>query len=312
MTTSNFPKRVLVTLSFTSDPLDPAFGLVPMDKNLVSQALWYAEKVGASLTFLHTLEEEDFVLPSSEDRYHALMRQKIQPLLDELVARCTRMGVTCESILADDGPAWHKTLRMVESNGFDLVMTGPRRRDQPFMDRILHGSTTRRLLRKCPVPVWVTHPGNNLDVKRVLVPVDFSDVSKKAVRVANDFAALTGAERILVHFMRYPGDFAANRSPEPEKALQEYHAEVRKNTEEKIKNLLGDNFDDWRISMVDGDIFEVIEEAVKTEDIDLLIMGSVARKGLVGFVMGNTAEKLLPHIQSPLWILKPDDWQQES
>jgi universal stress protein E len=38
----------------------------------------------------------------------------------------------------------------------------------------------------------------------------------------------------------------------------------------------------------------------KKQNIDLVIMGSVGRKDLKGFVMGNTAEKTLKNLSSEL------------
>jgi Universal stress protein family len=45
---------------------------------------------------------------------------------------------------------------------------------------------------------------------------------------------------------------------------------------------------------------------VVSQGIDLLVMGTVARTGLAGFIVGNTAERLLQRLVcSALWV-KPD------
>ena len=49
----------------------------------------------------------------------------------------------------------------------------------------------------------------------------------------------------------------------------------------------------------------MIPAFVAESQIDVLVMGTVARTGIPGFVMGNTAENVLRRLQSSLLVLKP-------
>ena len=42
---------------------------------------------------------------------------------------------------------------------------------------------------------------------------------------------------------------------------------------------------------------------------DLVVLGSVSRGGLPGFLIGNTAESLVSRLSSSLLTIKPDDFQ---
>ena len=42
---------------------------------------------------------------------------------------------------------------------------------------------------------------------------------------------------------------------------------------------------------------------------NLLIMGTIARSGISGILIGNTAERLLPHVPCSVLALKPDGWK---
>lgn len=303
MSQEELPRRVLVALSFTDDPLAENFGLVPMDKNLITQALWYAQQVGGSITFLHALEEDDIELPGHKESMHQLQRRIIAPILEEVAARAGHMGVQASYIIRA-GDAWNTLLEEVKENDHELVMTGPRRQDQPLLDHLMHGSTTRRLARRAPVPVWITRPNNRVEIKRVLVPVDFSPVSEKQVAAARELATLSDAELILVHFLRYPGEFAASRAADPESELARYREKVRQDAEDKARALLVEDYDDWTVVFNSGELLEVIDDAVSSHDVDLVVMGSVGRRGLAGLVMGNTAEKVICNVQAPVWVLK--------
>ena len=53
--------------------------------------------------------------------------------------------------------------------------------------------------------------------------------------------------------------------------------------------------------------YKVIGDMVSRYSIDLAIMGPVARIGIPGFFIGNTAEKILASINCSVLALKPDD-----
>lgn len=45
---------------------------------------------------------------------------------------------------------------------------------------------------------------------------------------------------------------------------------------------------------------------VTQENIDILVMGTLARTGIAGFVIGNTAENIVQSIECSLVALKPE------
>ncbi|CSI61259.1 universal stress protein family 1 [Vibrio cholerae] len=51
---------------------------------------------------------------------------------------------------------------------------------------------------------------------------------------------------------------------------------------------------------------ELIPEWVTQENIDILVMGTLARTGIAGFVIGNTAENIVQSIECSLVALKPE------
>ncbi len=48
---------------------------------------------------------------------------------------------------------------------------------------------------------------------------------------------------------------------------------------------------------------------MKKNAVDLLVLGTVARSGLGGFFIGNTAEKILNRIQCSVLALKPSEFK---
>ena len=57
-----------------------------------------------------------------------------------------------------------------------------------------------------------------------------------------------------------------------------------------------------------GEADKVILQQIEAHSADLLAMGTLARSGLPGVLMGNTAERLLPQVDCSLLAVKPEDF----
>jgi nucleotide-binding universal stress UspA family protein len=60
-----------------------------------------------------------------------------------------------------------------------------------------------------------------------------------------------------------------------------------------------------RLHLPKGDPASVIPALVRRHDIDLLVMGTVCRTGIPGFIIGNTAEKVLDTVECSVLTVKP-------
>ncbi|MFT5323854.1 MAG: universal stress protein E [Planctomycetaceae bacterium] len=63
-----------------------------------------------------------------------------------------------------------------------------------------------------------------------------------------------------------------------------------------------------RIHLMKGDPHAVILETVDRQQIDLLVMGSIARTGIPGMFIGNTAERVLNAVGCSVLTVKPSDF----
>ncbi len=63
------------------------------------------------------------------------------------------------------------------------------------------------------------------------------------------------------------------------------------------------------VELLEGETREVLPEYVVNSDIDLVILGSLSREGIAGFLMGNTAESILNQLDCSVVTLKPDSFK---
>ena len=61
-----------------------------------------------------------------------------------------------------------------------------------------------------------------------------------------------------------------------------------------------------RLHLVEGEAGTVIPQLAGKERIDLIVMGTLARAGLEGYFIGNTAETVLQRVACSVLTVKPE------
>jgi len=302
---STLPRRILVGLAFPADPWLEDFGPSENEAQLVDHALAHARNLGASLVFVTVLENADHPIPGHENSVHDVLRDRIDAWFERVVSRCEVANVDV-TIAIREGRPWQRLIEEIRLTEADLVLVTPKR-DTGTLDHMIHGSTTERLLRKAPVPVHVVCGRRNIPARKILVPVDFSDVSGECVALARDLAAKSDATVTLVHALDYPNEIALRRESNGPELVAEYREEVQAEARAKAAALIGDA--DIEVKLTDEWIVKALPTLVSEGNFDLIIMGSVGRSGIAGFIIGNTAEKIFRTVDTSLWVVRPPGWE---
>lgn len=179
----------------------------------------------------------------------------------------------------------------------------------------LFGSTSLHLIRKCPCPVWVVKRAQTRPYARILAAVDPSVYDPKRdslnpmiLQIASGMARREAAELHIVHVWHLFGESYLDKRMS-EQALQEAKAQEKELHQQRFDKLLGGmEIRDLkpRLHLLEGDPDARIPELVAAQGIDLLVMGSVCRTGIAGFLIGNTAEEVLNQVDCSVLTLKPD------
>lgn len=288
--------------------------LSPPTQEAVTRAIWMASRLSAELTFFAVLDvsaqtqellHEDFQQVSSN------VEQAAQTTLAELVARAKQENVAAHSQLAFGSP-WVETVKQVLRKNHDLCIVGTR--DLGVARRFLFGSTGSKLLRNCPCPVWVTKPDPNISDLNVLIPSDFSDVSSLALELAVNGGQMVETKIHLLHAIEEQVDnrmwltglsaekISVFRQEKRDEALQSLNDQLAQTDHRTLTHPV-----QLHITEGPGDV--VILDAIEEFEIDLLVMGTIARAGIPGMLIGNTAERLLPHVSCSVLALKPEAWE---
>ena len=274
--------------------------ILDVSRECAEEALRTAGQKVSSLVFIHVLnvpEQLEPELRTGQDTEIARHYRRVKSVLDNLVARAAESGIPARSVVAVGVP-WFRLIQAVLDEEADLLLTGAGKPSSLW--RALFGSTTMKLLRKCPCPVWVTKPSVAQEGSSILVAHDLKEVGSKALAWGAKLAQERGHALTVLHVTDTPefGRFWSAKNK----------AELREAAKVKIKEeLTGYNFSAPVDVVIEaGSPATVIHHYLQLLPVGLLVMGTVGRTGLSGFITGNTAETLLPLINCSLVAVKPD------
>lgn len=138
-----------------------------------------------------------------------------------------------------------------------------------------------------------------LHIHRILVPVDYSEESERALRLACEMAAHFGASLELLHVYQIPSD------------LYPYTLFVTAETKEEIHEREKDRIHAWCDKaraegvvatghVVRGENHDKVPDTARDLDVDLIVIGSRGQSSLKHTFFGSTAERTVQLAPCPV------------
>jgi universal stress protein A len=153
-----------------------------------------------------------------------------------------------------------------------------------------------------------------LDLKKLLVPTDFSENSKKALLYAVRLAQRNDSSLILFHvfesleFQRQlPEDFSYESNEE----LRKLFDAARRRSEQRLVELSRDMQATSNVKMETlqhlGTPYEEIVKVARERDVDLIVIATHGFTGLKHFLLGSTAERVVNVSPCPVLVVRQDE-----
>ncbi|QDU81520.1 Universal stress protein E [Polystyrenella longa] len=284
--------------------------LNPPTLTAIQRSIWLASQIDAEIVFCATLDLGAHTQEMLHEHFGEVARDVedvSHRVLKGLVEQAAEKGCKASSKLMYGTPSY-ELLKESVLGKYDLVIVGTK--DMGLTGRFLLGSTSQKLLRRCECPVWVTKPDPQPENLNVLVCSDFSDVSQEMINMIVTSCQTTDSKVHLLHVNETLADKSLWSSSIPEDQLEEYQKKQREQSEAKLNDQL--SMTDFRTlkygvktHVIDGNPEEVIPKVVEQEGIDLIVLGTIGRSGIPGILIGNTAERILTHIDCSVLAVKP-------
>ncbi|AHM04463.1 Universal stress protein family 1 [Roseibacterium elongatum DSM 19469] len=222
------------------------------------------------------------------------------------------------------GKAYLEIIRHVARSGCDFVI----KTAEPLsgMDRFLFASTDQHLLRKCPCPVWLQTPSASRRPLRILAAVDLdtadaaepqtlTDLNRRVIDAACAIAEAPNAEVVVLHAWEAMGEgmiWAFSGRGNARMSADKYVNEILDVRQAAMDRFLAQlrNEIGPRPRLVPrlarGTPETVIHAQSRQVGADVVVMGTVARTGLSGVFIGNTAENIINSLECPVLAVKPE------
>ncbi len=140
---------------------------------------------------------------------------------------------------------------------------------------------------------------------RILVPVDFSECSKRALNQALVLAERFDSSIELLHVYEPPysvGDAIIHRPDSPSMSMQDY---IREQAELMLARMIEDlDCEKLESNLASGIPYDEIQRRLDEGNFSLVIMGSHGRRGLSHLLMGSVTERILRHAPCPVLVVR--------
>ncbi len=224
------------------------------------------------------------------------------------------------------GTPFLEIIREVLRNRRDLVIKTAETWD--WLNR-LFGSDDMHLLRKCPCPVWLVKSESPKTYRRILAAVDVDDnfppeelstrdlLNLQILEMASSLALSEFAKLHIVHVWDAIGENLINIvfNDTPEEKIAAYVEQVRRQNAANLDALMhgvtsniGQDALGYlkpQTHLIKGAPRKEVPAFAEEIKADLVIMGTVSRTGVSGFIMGNTAETILNQLDCSVLAIKP-------
>ena len=285
------------------------------DSATLDKAISLARQNGANLTLFSVLKEPpglqgygDVIAHKQQESAVTERKEWLRGLMASRPANDVKVLIN-----AVEGIAFLEIIRQVLREQHNLVIITAE--EKKGIRVRLFGTTSMHLMRKCPCPVWVVKRSQTKPYTRILAAVDPTihdperdSLNPMILQVAVSMAHNEKAELHIIHVWHlFAERYLSNRGLTINK-LKEAKDCQKKYCKQWLDTLLYQaNFTKLKshLHLIEGEPDEQIPELVMAQGIDLLIMGSVCRTGIAGFLIGNTAEEVLNQVDCSVLTIKP-------
>lgn len=150
-----------------------------------------------------------------------------------------------------------------------------------------------------------------IELKRILVPTDFSEHSMNALKYGCALAEKFDSDLHLLHVLQ---DLVA-MVPEPGLAFPppgDYMQELQASAKAALDKLPDESWPHGGTVLREvrnGPPFVEIIRYAKEQEVDLIVVGTHGRSGLAHMLLGSVAEKIIRKSPCPVLAVRPDQHQ---
>lgn len=275
-------------------------------RHAAERAALVSKEVGASLDLLHvanfdTLERLRLLMEVAPDDMQARVLDTARARVAELaLALQQRYGISAGARVAA-GSLLTELTKACEALTAGLLVCGAQ--GESILRRFLLGTTAKRIMSTAKCPILVVKQVPHETYQRLLVPVDFSPASLRAIRHARSIAPR--ADIVLLHAFDVPFEGKMRYANVDDKIINNYRVVAKQEALQKLTALrdeAGLSLNDSCLIIVHGDARWRIIEQEQESDCDLIVIGKHGRGLFEELLLGRVTEHILSEAQNDVLV----------
>lgn len=261
------------------------------------QAGLLAQPAEAQLHVLHVVDDD-----RPGELVHMERREAERLLAEQLDSMPELRGVRSRPMVVTGDP-FDGILRAAAEVNADLIVMGSHRKQ--FLLDIFVGTTIERVIRRGAFPVLMVNNEAQRKYENVVAPVDMSDTSANAMRVALS-TGLMSAERATILHAFLP--MTKGKMFMDQASIDSYVKSERQRALDELATFLVANDltqGRWSLRVEEGAPMEIISRAVSEMRPDLLVMGTHGRSAVLKALIGSVTEEALRSLSVDILAVPP-------
>ncbi|MCK0508541.1 universal stress protein [Aromatoleum anaerobium] len=275
-------------------------------RHAADRAALVAREVGASLDLFHVanvtaLEKLRLLIAEVPAETGQRVLDSAREEMRELAANLLKHHGIAAGVQVASGPVLAEIIGRADTISADLLVLGAR--GSSFMRHLLIGTTAERMVRKTRWPMLIVKQPPHEPYRTLLVPVDFSPFSLRALRNAQ--AVAPAADVVLLHAFEVPFESKLRFAGIEDDLLARYRIAARQEALAKLRELrdeVGLPLERTRLIVVHGDASRNIIEQEQEQDCDLIVMGKHGESMLEDLLLGSVTKHVLAESQGDVLV----------
>lgn len=287
---------------------------------VVERAAWLAKLMDCDIEMLLCDPTANplrigIILSERTSELERAIEQVQEGFVNELAEKAREMGVVVTTEVVEERPVAEAVMARARITQPKFVVKGTQYHSDA--QRGIMVDTDWQLARTCPYPIWLVKADQFQEAPAIVAAVDPTHSHDKPaalddtiVQTAKSIADLTDGKVHLFHtYERLVGVGAeATKVFKPVKLeIDKIDKKIQEEHRIALDSLAKKNeIDDEYVHQLPGRTRELLPSFVRSKNVQLVVMGALARWGLKRMIIGSTAERVMDHLPCDILIVRLD------
>lgn len=287
--------------------MNPSKILVPVDFSPFSDyaadfAIFLAQMYNSKITLFHTVvmfesevDEENHVKQLEQLATQKEERSTIS--LEQHQQKLKEKHIKIDSVIQRGVSAATAILEYISKHDYDLIVMGTHGRTG--IKNWIYGSVAEKVVRLARTPVITMHnEKTDMQVKNILVPVDFSENSRAGIEEARKIAKTFDARITYIHIIEQQLQPTFHVVGVESVFTADHN--LKSVTEDKLKEFCQLKDDQSDTKVLEGSSHQVIADYATEINADLIVMSTRGYSGIEHLLIGSTTERVVRIAHCPV------------